>query len=55
MVILHIQVEPPICQLHHLAATLVIPNHQLQQGPAWQLKPGAMILHIAVSMVSFAL
>ena len=55
MVILLIQVEQPICLWHHLAATLVIPNHQLLQGPAWQMKPGAMILHIAVSIVSLSL
>ena len=55
MVILHIQAKQTICQLHHLAATLVIPNQQLQQGPAWQMKHGAMLLHIAVSMVSLLL
>ena len=52
MEILYIQAEQPICQLHRLAATLVIPYHQLQQEPAWPMKPGAMILHIAVSLVS---
>ena len=53
MVILHIQVEQPICQVHHLAVILVIQNHQRSQDLVWQIKTGAMLLHIALSMVRF--
>ena len=53
MVILHIQVEQPICQVHHLAVILVIQNHQMSQELVWQIKNGATQLNIALSMVSF--
>ena len=53
MVILHIQVEQPICQVHHLAVILVIQSHQLSQELVWQIKTGATLLHIALSMVRF--
>ena len=53
MVILHIQVEQPICQVHYLAVILVIQNHQLSQELVRQIKTGATLLHIALSMVRF--